>query len=302
LHGERLYKAHRQIPFLIPMLWQCTLIEPFASLMQIVAQQERDNVVAAAIIPGFPLADTYDCGPSVLAYATSLADAEAAAQRLYEAVLSRRSAFRGQLYSPEEAVDYALKVEGKGPIILADTQDNPGGGGSGDTTDILHELVRRRVQDVCVGVLCDPAAAAAAHAAGTGTTIELALGGKMGVGAKPLTGHYLVQALGSGQFTGTGPFYRGCRMELGPMALLNLDGILILISSHKQQAADKAMFHHLGVDPLDMRILVLKSSIHFRADFGPIAREILTVVAPGENHADLRQLQYSRLRPELAID
>ena len=300
LAGERLHKAYRQIPFLIPLSWQCTMIEPLASLMHLVEQLERDNKVSASIVPGFPLADIFDCGPTVIAYGTDVAATEAVAQRLFDAMLAQRAAFSGQLYSAAQAVSHALASSGDRPIILVDTQDNPGGGAAGDTTDILHELVRQRVPDACVGLLCDPAAAATAHAAGVGATIALALGAHSGIGAAPLVGRYTVEALGDGQFTGTGPFYLGCRMNLGLMARLRLDGIQILVASRKQQAADQAMFHHLDIDPARQRILVLKSSVHFRADFARLAREILIVAASGENVADLTQLRYQKLRPGVA--
>jgi microcystin degradation protein MlrC len=265
--------------------------------MHLVEQLERDGCVSASIVPGFPLADIYDCGPTVLAYGTDAAATEAAVQRLYDAVLAQRDAFCGQLYTPAQAVSHALASSGDGTIILADTQDNPGGGGAGDTTDILHELVRQRSLDACIGLLCDPAAAAAAHAAGVGATLEMSLGGQSGIGAAPLVGRYIVEALGNGQFTGTGPFYLGCRMDLGPMARLRMDGIQILVSSRKQQAADQAMFRHLSVDLARQRILVLKSSVHFRADFAGLAREILIVAASGVNVADLTQLRFQKLRP-----
>ncbi|MEO8331202.1 MAG: M81 family metallopeptidase [Gallionella sp.] len=300
LAGERLHKAYRQIPFLIPLPWQCTLIEPLASLMHLVEQLERDGNVSASIAPGFPLADVYDCGPTVLAYGADAAVTEAIAQRLFDAMLAQRATFNGRLYSAAQAVSHALASNGNGPIVLADTQDNPGGGAAGDTTDILHELVRQRAADACVGLLCDPAAATAAHAAGVGATIELALGAHSGIGAAPLVGRYIVEALGNGQFTGTGPFYLGCRMNLGLMARLRLGGIQILVASHKQQAADQAMFRHLDIDPARQRILVLKSSVHFRADFARLAREILIVAASGENVADLAQLRYQKLRPGVA--
>jgi microcystin degradation protein MlrC len=300
LAGKRLHKAYRQIPFLIPLPWQCTMIEPLASLMLLVEQLERDNNVSASIVPGFPLADIYDCGPTVIAYGTDVAATEAVAQRLYDAMLAQRAVFSGQLYSAAQAVSHALASSGDRPIILVDTQDNPGGGAAGDTTDILQELVRQRAPDACVGLLCDPAAAAAAHAAGVGATIALALGGHSGIGAAPLVGSYTVEALGNGQFTGTGPFYLGCRMNLGLMARLRLDGIQILVASRKQQAADQAMFRHLDVDPARQQILVLKSSVHFRADFAQLAREILIVAASGENVADLTQLHYRKLRPGVA--
>jgi microcystin degradation protein MlrC len=301
LNGERLHKAYRQTPLLIPMLWQCTLIEPFKGLMQLVDQQERNSEICAAIVPGFPLADTFDCGPSILAYGPDVAATEAFAQRLADAVLSQTAAFGGQLYSPAEAVRHVLASNGDGPVILSDTQDNPGGGAGSDTTDILHELVRQNVPDACVGLLCDPTSAAAAHVAGVGAVIELALGGQSGVGAGPLRAEFTVEALGNGKFTGTGPFYHGCSMDLGPMARLSLNGIHILVSSHKQQAADQSMFRHVGIDPIQQRILVLKSSVHFRADFEHIASEVLIVIAPGENIADISRLQYHKLRPGVLI-
>jgi microcystin degradation protein MlrC len=301
LNGEKLHKAYRQLPFLIPLLWQCTLAEPFRSLMQFVAEQEHGAVNSAAIVPGFPLADIYDCGPSVLAYGSDAAATEAAAGRLYDAMLVQRASFTGRLYSAAAAVSHALASTAEGLFILADTQDNPGGGGSGDTTDILHELVRQNAQHACVALLFDPEAAAAAHAAGIGATLELSLGGQNGIGAPPLVQRFTVEALGNGQFTGTGPFYLGCRMDLGLMARLRHNGVQILVSSRKQQAADQAMFRHLGIDPQQQRILVLKSSVHFRADFGELAREILAVEASGENVAELARLHYRNLRDGVNI-
>lgn len=299
LDGDTLHKAYRQLDFLIPMLAQCTLVEPFSGLMRELAECERDHAVSAEIAAGFPLADTSDCGPAVLAYGADAAAAEAVAQRLYEAVRTRRPHYTTRLYTPEEAVRRALAHRGDGPFIIADTQDNPGGGGSGDTSDMLHELVSQQA-GACVGLLCDPAAAQAAHLAGVGASVELELGGHAGIGAPPLKGRFRVESLGDGEITGTGPFYLGCRMALGPMACLRLDQLLVLVSSRKQQAADQAMFRHLGVEPGRQRVLVLKSSIHFRADFGAIAGAIICVEAPGENVADISKLHYSKLRAGLS--
>jgi microcystin degradation protein MlrC len=81
------------------------------------------------------------------------------------------------------------------------------------------------------------------------------------------------------------------------MALLEVGGVRIAIASRKQQAADQAMFRHLRVEPADHAVLALKSSVHFRADFGPVASRILVVEAPGPNVADPAKLPFSRLRP-----
>jgi microcystin degradation protein MlrC len=299
--GARPAVSHLPLPLLIPMPWQSSLAEPMRSLMSSAAALETGAVWSANFIPGFPLADIPDAGPSVLVYADGAPAAERAAGALYDTVLAAREGFRGRLYDAASAVARALEYRGDRVVILADTQDNPGGGGSGDTTDILHALRERRAQRACAAIVHDPAFASAAHAAGVGATIEAPLGGQSKIGAPPLAGLFEILALGDGRFSGTGPFYRGCRMDLGPMARVRTGGIEIIVSSRRQQAADQAMFRHVGAEPADYRILVLKSSVHFRADFGALADEILVVAAPGANTADLRQLAFHKLRPGVRI-
>jgi len=293
--------AFRQVPYLIPMPWQTTLAEPMASIMASTQSMDEPGIWDAVITPGFPLADVADSGPGILVYADTQAMADAAAQTLYDQMRQARARFSGTLHSIEQAMDRVLRRQPGETLILADTQDNPGGGGAGDTTDILHALHRHQARDVCAGIVCDPVFADAACAAGAGGTIDTALGGASGVGAPALPGRFQVVATGNGQFTGTGPFYLGCRMDLGPMALVRLEGLDIVVSSRKQQAADQAMFRHVGADPAAYRVLVLKSSVHFRADFAGLADDILVVGAPGVNTADLHALRYRRLRPGMAI-
>ncbi|WP_374338147.1 M81 family metallopeptidase [Leeia sp.] len=290
LAGRRYAHAFRQLPYLIPMPWQSTLAEPMASLMR-EAEALSDRVSYASLAAGFPLADVPDSAPSVLVYAETQAAADAGAAQLYDALQRARGQFAGRLWQANEAVAYAMEQVGTQPVILADTQDNPGGGGDSDTADLIHALLAADAQGACLGLLCDPQAAAAAHAAGVGAVLDIAIGATSSAGgAAP--GPWQVEQLGNGQFTGTGPFYAGCHMDLGPMARLRRNGVTVLVSSRKQQAADQAMFRHLGVEPARQAILVLKSSVHFRADFAELAQEILVVAASGSNVADLHQLQY----------
>ncbi len=50
------------------------------------------------------------------------------------------------------------------------------------------------------------------------------------------------------------------------------------------------------VEPVRERIVVVKSSVHFRADFQPIAREVLVVTAPGPALADPVDFAWKKLR------
>ena len=98
--------------------------------------------------------------------------------------------------------------------------------------------------------------------------------------------------------------FKGFRMTLGPMALLRsraAPGVRVVLASKKVQAADQEMFRHLGLEPRRERILGLKSSVHFRADFEPIARAILVVKAPGPALADPAEFNWTKLRKGLRL-
>jgi len=297
-HGP-LKKAMRRAEFLVPLTWQCTLIDPAQSLYRQVTESERAGAASASFAFGFPPADIAECGPVALAYAEDQATADRIAERLIAAVNEAEPDFAGKVWQPDEAVATAKgrALELKRPIILADTQDNPGAGGNSDTVGLLDALVRGHAEQAVFANLYDPKTAEVAHRAGVGAEITLGIGGWSGMkGSAPFHGTFKVERLGDGNFDATGPFYRGNRMQLGPMALLKIGGVSIVVASRKQQAADQAMLRHLGIEPAQQRILALKSSVHFRADFQPIAGEILIVAAPGANPVDHRALHYTHLR------
>jgi microcystin degradation protein MlrC len=294
-HGP-LKKAMRRADFLVPLTWQCTLIEPAQGIYRAVA---AGNTASASFAFGFPPADIAECGPVALAYAESQEAADAAADRLIGMVNGAERDFAGKVWAPDEAVVYAKgrALALKRPIILADTQDNPGAGGNSDSVGLLEALVRNRAEDAVFANLYDPKTAEIAHRAGQGAEISLGIGAWSGMpGHIPFKATFTVERLGDGNFEATGPFYRGNKMQLGPMALLRIGGTRIVVATRKQQAADQAMLRHLGVEPSPQKILALKSSVHFRADFQPIAGEILIVAAPGANPVDHRALTYRHLR------
>jgi microcystin degradation protein MlrC len=167
---------------------------------------------------------------------------------------------------------------------------------------LLAALLARRAPESVLGLLIDPVSAMKAHAIGVGSRAAFSLGEISGVpGHHPYEAEFSVEALGDGRFTCTGPMFHGFRMQLGPMAVLEKDGVRVVLASKKCQAADQEMFRHVGIEPRQQRILALKSSVHFRADFQPIAREVLVVVAPGPAKADPTMFEWSRLRPGLRL-
>jgi microcystin degradation protein MlrC len=301
---QRMAKAFRQLPFLIPISWQCTSDEPCKGIYQKLAALQSNAVPTLSFAPGFPAADFFNCGPSVFAYGRTQADADAAVDEMARLIVSRESDFDGRIFTPDEGVRYAMELARRAhkPIVIADTQDNPGAGGDSDTTGMLRALVRNNATRAAIGVIYDPISARAAHAAGVGATVTLALGGKSGIpGDAPYNETFIVENLSDGQFVAAGPYYGGRDMDMGPSAALRIGDVRVVVSSHKAQLADQSMYRYVGIEPTEQSILVNKSSVHFRADFEPIAEKLIICAAPGAMPADTAALPWTRLRPGIRI-
>ncbi len=92
--------------------------------------------------------------------------------------------------------------------------------------------------------------------------------------------------------------YGGAKFRIGPMALLTDDesGVSAVLACRRIQAVDQEMFRHGGVEPSEVPILALKSTVHFRAHLQPIAEAVLCVQSPGAHVTDPAELPYRNLR------
>jgi microcystin degradation protein MlrC len=298
--GAPWYRAFRQLDFWIPLGSQCTLMAPMLPLMaRRAALAEQLDAAELAFCFGFPYADFVDCGPAIAAYADSQAKADTAADAMLAEVAACETQFVQETLPSTEAVAEALRIAARShrPVVLADTQDNPGGGGHGDTTELLAELVRQGAIGALACMINDSESAAVCHAAGEGATVALSLGGKSD--GMPFICSARVVRLTNGVFTLTGPMGAGNPGNLGPTALLDIEGVLVIVATRKMQALDQAIIRHVGIEPSEVPILALKSSVHFRADFGPIAEQIIVALAPGPVVADPAVLNFRHVKAEI---
>src|SRR5213595_4180544 len=107
---QKFAKAFRQLPFLIPISWQCTNDQPTKGIYEKLAALESDAVPTLSFAPGFPAADFRDCGPSVFAYGRTQADADAAADELTKLIIGHESDFDGRIFAPDEGVRHAMEL------------------------------------------------------------------------------------------------------------------------------------------------------------------------------------------------
>jgi microcystin degradation protein MlrC len=290
--------AYRQPPLLPPIAGQLTTRGPMRRLYDLAdAMEQRPGVVSVSVFAGFPLADIHDAGLSV--YVVTDADqalADALADELAAAAWAMRRDFLHTALPVRAAVARALALDGR-PVVLADIADNTGGGAAGDTTEILRELLRVGARPATVACLWDPGAARACAEAGAGATVTLPVGGKVDPAhGAPVTVTGRVRTLSDGRFVYKGPMLRGVEGRLGLTAVLDVNDLKIVLISHRRQTLDPEMIRAVGIDPLAERLLVVKSSVHYRAAFEPIARAILEVDAPGLSSSSLGRFAFTRVR------
>jgi microcystin degradation protein MlrC len=290
--------AYRQPPILPPIAGQLTSRGPMRRLYDLAdAMEARPRVLSISVFAGFPLADIPDAGLSI--YVVTDGDqalADALADELAAAAWAWRREFLHTAVPVKDAVARALALDGQ-PVVLADIADNTGGGAAGDTTEILRELLRVGARGTTVACLWDPAAVRACLEAGVGATVSLAVGGKIDpTHGAPLVVSGRVRTLSDGRFVHKGPMFRGLEGRLGPTAVLDVNDVKIILISHRWQTLDPEMIRFVGIDPLGEKVLVVKSSIHYRAAFEPIARAILEVDAPGLSSSNLTRFTFERVR------
>ncbi len=293
----------RRLPFLIPLNAQSTWMQPAQGLYEELIALDREHGVGLSFCMGFPAADFAECAPMVWGYGEH---AQQAVAQLFERA-SVPGQWRLDVHSARDAVVQAMALAetSNKPVLIADTQDNPGAGGDSNTTGMLHALLaqgagRKFPGQVALGLVFDAAAARAAHEAGVGAEIDISLGTAVPTfsGAHsdaPVRGRFKVVKLSNGQCTLTGPMMTGLTVRLGPSACLELDGIRVAVVSGKKQLLDRELLRMVGIHTEQMRIVVVKSSNHFRADFQPHASHVLVAKAAGPMAADPADLPWKKL-------
>jgi len=188
--------------------------------------------------------------------------------------------------------------------VLADFADNPAGGAYGDSPNLLRAMLEAGLDNAAFATISDPDSLTACRQAGEGAMVRLSLGGK---GAPDLTPPLDIDAkvvrLTDGQYVCAGPMWQGVRFSMGPTAVVRAGGIDIMISSVPTAVMDLNVFRSMGIDPEKLTTIGLKSRNHFKAAYGPIARDTLLVDAGGIASMRLQKLSYSRIpRPIWPLD
>ncbi len=285
-------------------LYDCRMIgmyltpfEPMRSFVdEMMARESSDGVLSLSLAHCFPWGDVPTGGAQMLA----VTDNDAAlAAKLAEEFGQKFFGMRHELAMPslplDEALDKALAID-RFPVVVADQSDNAGGGAPSDSTFVLKALLDRGVENAAVAMIWDPIVVQVVMSAGEGAMLDIRLGGKMG----PMSGDPLdlrVRVIGIiKDMTQEWPQQDGVmQIPCGDSVALHCNGLDIIVNSRRTQVFSPKVFSNFGIDPLQKRLLIVKSTQHFYAGFAPIASEVIYMAAPGAIAPLFREIPYQRV-------
>jgi microcystin degradation protein MlrC len=186
----------------------------------------------------------------------------------------------------EECLDWAAEA-GTSPVIMADSGDNPTGGGVGDRADVLAALLRRGVQDALVAGIADAPATEACFQAGEGAALRLSIGATLDpAGSVPVIADAVVVTLDADE----------------RQAVVRIGGVRVVLCARRRPYHMIADFARLGLDPRAVRLLVVKSG-YLSPELAPIARPSLLALSAGVVDQDVAHLPPGlRARPMFPFD
>jgi microcystin degradation protein MlrC len=267
---------------------------------RIQALEGKDGVLSISVSHGFAWGDVPEMGTKVLVYTDGRREqAQALARKLADELIGLREQLAVRSPGIDAALDEALAFDG-GPVVIADGADNPGGGAASESTFFLRRLIERGITNAAVGPVWDPIAVRIAFEAGAGAKLALRIGGKISpLSGDPLDLECTVKALRPEMMmTGLAGM-----MPLGDCALVEANGVEIVLITLRNQALNTDLFTQLGCDLASKKIVIVKSSQHFYASFSKIAKHVIYGDAPGAVTSDLKTLPYRKIRrPKWPLD
>jgi microcystin degradation protein MlrC len=260
----------------------------------------KDGVLSVSIGHCFPYADVPELTGRILVITDNdKAKADALATSIGQEFISMRGKTAPDYLSMDDGIAAALAFNDS-PVVMADPADNAGGGAPTDNTSILRRLIDRDAQATALGPIWDPIAVKLCFDAGLGARFPLRFGGKIGPSSgPPIDATVTVTALTRDAWQSFGP----TQVPLGDCAAVKVGGIEVVLISNRTQALGLELFRNVNIEPTQRKLVVVKSTNHFMAAFGPIAKKVIYVDSDGPLSRDYRKIPYTRIqRPIWPLD
>jgi microcystin degradation protein MlrC len=289
IQGKKSRRAFIRLPLTPASVTQLTREGPYADAIAYGQTKVGNGVLDVSVVGGFVFSDTPKNGIAIIVNGEGATDVRGVAMDIATRVWNDRKRFVKRLTSIEDA----MRIQGK--TIWSDAGDNPGGGGTGQTTTLLRKLHEAGAQGVLYGIFFEPELAASAQGR---TQIQAKFTEGFSVPAKVLK-------TTDGKVVGRRGIWAGRALDLGPTCALQLGGIAVVCVSKRKQCADPVFFEMHGLDIAAARTVVVKSRGHFRGGFDEFfaPERVIEVDTPGLTSPVLERLAFKGLpRPVFPLD
>jgi microcystin degradation protein MlrC len=290
--GTRPGVAWAPVPVLLPGERTSTQDEPAASLYRALPEFDKwPGILDANLMVGYVWADEPRATACAVITGSDTAAVSKATEEIAASYWKQRNnfCFGPVTGSLETMLDIAEDATTK-PVILADSGDNPTGGGVGDRADVLSALLKRGWRDALIAGITDRPAVEACFAAGESETLTLRIGGSLDPSSPAVEVTAKVVHLDD---PGSGAERQ---------AVIEIGGIVVVLSARRRPYHNVADFHRLGLDPRTVRLLVVKSG-YLSPELAPIANPNLMALTDGVVNQDIENLASERRqRPIFPFD
>ena len=290
--GVRPIIAWAPIPVVLPGERTSTEDEPAKSLYaRLPAIDGTEAIWDASLQVGYVWADEPRTTAAAVMTGTDRDALRQAAEDLAQAYWDVRNDFVFGVETGEmsELVSRAI-ASTSSPVVLAESGDNPTGGGVGDRAEVLTELLKQGAREVIFAGICDRPAVESCFAAGVDADIDLKIGGSLDPASTPWRGRVHVVRLADAP-------------DLADrQAVVAIEGVTLVLSARRRPYHDIADFTSLGLDPLAVRIIVVKSG-YLSPELAPIANPALMMLSEGVVDQYVERLpRPKKVRPTFPFD
>jgi microcystin degradation protein MlrC len=274
------------IPVLMPGERSSTDWEPGKRLWaQLPKLNEEPGILDVSLLVGYVWADEPRSTASAVVTGTAPATERKIAVDLAQQYWEARKEFQfgTETGTVDECIQKAMKAKTQ-PAILADSGDNPTGGGNSDQAEVLERLLYFKAQNVVFAGITDKPATDACYRAGVGASLPLSIGATLDpLGSKPVKVNAKVV------------FLLPVSTEPLREAVVQIEGVTLVLCAQRRPYHDIVDFTRLGLQPSSYKIIVVKSG-YLSPELAPLANPSLMALSDGAINQDIVHLPKNRFR------
>jgi microcystin degradation protein MlrC len=294
----------QKVPMIVPGENMQTAYGPFAEVWSYAKSLHTPEIESYSIFGVQAWLDIEEMGGAVLAVTNrDEAKAREFCRKVGKRLWDLKKEFEVHFPPPAAAIKEALETPGQ-PVVLSESSDSPTAGSPGDSSDMLCALLEHAPGVPAALWLRDEAAVEIVECAGVGAKLQLSLGGAYDtINRKPITVEAEVLRFSDGDFVMTGSQYSGMKTSMGRAAVLRVGAVTVLVSKLPAINIDPQLYRSQGIEPKELKIVVVKSATAFRAEYKPFAVKIIMVDTPGVSTPNIRSIPFRHVsRPIYPLD